>query len=89
MPQSSLTYLPLSRLPLYGLPLVLQVGQVLLRVAVGALRRHGEELLALVQQFLVEILLGLQGRTQFLRGATTLSLDKAGRQCCLNCSGSL
>lgn len=78
MPQSWLAYLPLSSLPLHGLPLVLQVGQVLLCVAVGALGRHGEELLALVQQLLVELLLGLQGRTQLLQGAATLWLDKAG-----------
>lgn len=52
-------YLSLSHLDLYRLPLVLQVPEVLLCVAVLAGGGHGEQLLTFVHQLLVELLLGL------------------------------
>lgn len=60
-------YLSLSDFPLHGFPLVLQVGEVLLRGAVGALGGQSEQLLALVQQLLIQLLLHLEGRTQLLQ----------------------
>ena len=63
-------YLSLGDLPLHRLPLPLQVGEVLLRVAVGTLRRQREQLLTLVLQLLVQLLLRLQGRTQLLQENT-------------------
>lgn len=62
-----LAYLSLSDFPLHCSPFVLQVGEVLLRVAVWTLGRHGEQLVTLVHQLLIQLLLGLEGRTQLLQ----------------------
>lgn len=59
-------YLSLGDLPLHAFPLVLQVGEVLLRV-VGPLGGQREQLLTLVQQLLIQLLLRLEGRTQLLQ----------------------
>ncbi len=64
---ASLPHLSFSDLPLHGFPFVLQVGEVLLSVAVQALGCHGEQLLPLLHQLLIQLLLRLQGRTQLLR----------------------
>lgn len=70
-PQLLTAYLSLHNLPLHGFPFVLQVGEVLLRVAVWTLGCYGEQLLTLVHQLLVQLLLYLEGRTQLLQDNKT------------------
>lgn len=64
-------YLSFSDLPLHCFPFVLQVGEVLLRVAVRTLGRHGEQLVTLVHQLPIQLLLRLEGRTQLLPDTMT------------------
>lgn len=67
LPQPLLTYLSLSDLPLHDFPFVLQVGEVLLCVALWTLGRQSEQLVTLFQQLLIQLLLHLEGRTQLLQ----------------------
>lgn len=60
-------HLPLSDLRLHGFPFLLQAGEILLRIAVRALGRSGEQLGAFVEQLSIQLLLGLKGRTQLLK----------------------
>lgn len=46
-------YLSLCDFPLHRFPFLLQVAEVLLRVAVWALGRHREQLVTLVQELLI------------------------------------